>query len=163
MPGTMLGCCGKFLQWTRTRQLRASIAIFYRVAYLAFDVPSSPNARLDAYLTSYKTYLIRCNSSSSLPPFSHLARVVNASRKMFEDMTSMPPMLVCSQWRPNSPTRPGCARVGVTVLRASLSRIVRHACTILELTVWNDSMEFTAGTVEDVELQEWRGVQVGPG
>ena len=44
-----------------------------------------------------------------------------------------------------------------------MSRIVRHACTILELTVWNDSMEFTAGTVEDVELQEWRGVQVGPG
>ena len=28
MPGTMLGCCGKFLQWTRTRQQRASIAIF---------------------------------------------------------------------------------------------------------------------------------------
>ena len=44
-----------------------------------------------------------------------------------------------------------------------MSRIVRHARTILELTVWNDSMEFTAGTVEDMELQEWRGVQVGPG
>ena len=41
------------------------------LAYLAFDVPSSPNARLDAYLTSHKTYLIRCNSSSSLHPFSH--------------------------------------------------------------------------------------------
>ena len=48
-----------------------SIAIFHRVAYLAFDLPSSPNARLDAYLTSHKTYLIRCNSSSSLHLFSH--------------------------------------------------------------------------------------------
>ena len=83
MPGTtMLGCCGKFLQWTRTRQPRASIAIFYRVAYLAFDVPSSPNARLDAYLTSHKTYLIiRCNSSSSLHPFSH----GRAGRKCFAE------------------------------------------------------------------------------
>ena len=44
------------------------------LAYLAFDVPSSPNARLDAYLTSHKTYLIgsihKVHTYADFPAFS---------------------------------------------------------------------------------------------
>ena len=83
-----------------------SIAIFHRVAYLAFDLPSSPNARLDAYLFYEPQNISHTMQFLIVRPFTSsrtVARVANASRKLLEDMTSMPAMLVCSPWRPQQP------------------------------------------------------------